>query len=278
MGYRYSILEITNSSNKFKLSEKTHRSRNCWDVCDKKTHPSNLDRRSRWDGIQRVGFSQGSKDSTFLEEGLPSFPAFFFWSKNPRKAGRFGGKEIWRSFQHSSSESFTWWCSDKGSCKDSVDICPPIDSDQSPALKTYPIPFFQSDIPTFFKCCWSLQDMSDRGHPPSKCSLKWAMAVCLEWRTKMLSLLLDRGWGNQRLVFGSTISSFGGRSLVVFWISGRYGYLQIYFSHVWKVWRPVFIFWTISLSGLLTEKVTEICGCLAGRHAIYTHLHLYIYW
>lgn len=140
MGYRYSILEITNSSNKFKLSEKTHRSRNCWDVCDKKTHPSNLDRRSRWDGIQRVGFSQGSKDSTFLEEGLPSFPAFFFWSKNPRKAGRFGGKEIWRSFQHSSSESFTSWCSDKGSCKDSVDICPPIDSDQSPALKTYPIP------------------------------------------------------------------------------------------------------------------------------------------
>ena len=47
MGYRYSILEITNSSKKFKLSEKTHRSRNCWDVCDKKTHPSNLDRRSR---------------------------------------------------------------------------------------------------------------------------------------------------------------------------------------------------------------------------------------
>lgn len=105
-----------------------------------------------------------------------------------------------------------------------------------------------------------------------------AMAVCLESTTTMLFLLVDRWWGNQRWVFSSTISSFGGRSLVVFWISGRYGYLQIYFSHVWKVWRPVFIFWTISLSGLLTGKVTEICGCLAGRHAIYTHLHLYIYW
>ena len=74
-----------------------------------------------------MDFSQGSKDSTFLEEGLPSFPAFFFEAKTLGKLGDLEEKKF--------------------------GVCPPIDSDQSPALKTYPIPFFQSDIPTFFKCC-----------------------------------------------------------------------------------------------------------------------------
>lgn len=156
-----------------------------------------------------------------------SFP--HFEARTP-ESWRFGGNEVWRSFQHSSSESFTWWCSDKGLCKDSVDIRPPIDSDQSPALKPLPIPFFQSDIPTFFKGCGSLEDMSDTWHPPSNVFFETSNG-CMPRVVNKNALLVSGQWvGKPMVVFWQYNQSFGGRSLVVFWFSGRYGYLLIYYS------------------------------------------------